>query len=76
MIEAKVSALATTRGREYALAALRERRKVNSRRKASWRPYCISCAQLVSLPSRFPTIEPDRLCPECQAMKDLDWLTE
>lgn len=76
--------LATTKGKELALAALKQRREENATvvqidnsKLYAGSPmyfYCISCAGLADrLPESF-TCTPKRLCEECQALKDMGWL--
>lgn len=75
-------ALATTKGKEAALAALAERRAANEVREridnsklyagANMHFDCLGCAADISVPENF-TRRPS-LCPECQALKELGWL--
>jgi hypothetical protein len=79
--------LATTKGKEFALKALAERRVENATKERInnadlWAGspmyfYCKSCGgQSDVLPESYipgPN-RPKKLCDECQALKDLDWL--
>ena len=78
-------ALATTKGREFALEALARRRKENTDDKkidnaslVAGSPiyyYCMSCNGLADTkPENWWMSPPKRLCDECQALKDLGWL--
>ena len=77
-------ALATTRGKEFALYALGERRMESVQAKridnselpagSSMYFYCISCGGISDvLPENYISI-PRKICAECQALKDLGWL--
>ena len=77
-------ALATTKGKVFALEALAKRRLENANKKQvdnSSLPagspmffYCKSCNGLAdTLPESFVG-RPKQLCDECQALKDLGWL--
>jgi hypothetical protein len=76
-------ALATTQGREHAVAALTARREANKDKiydnsiaPAGSPMYfaCISCNGVAeSCPESYTWI-PRKLCKECQAMKDMGWL--
>jgi hypothetical protein len=74
--------VATTAGKESALAALKQRRanqpsQINNASLPAGSPmyfYCISCGHLSDqLPESY-TCTPKKLCEECQALKDLGWL--
>ena len=78
------AALATTKGRAYALKALAKRREENAKKEkidnaslyagSSMYFYCVSCNGLAdTLPETYIS-QPKKLCDECQAMKDLGWL--
>jgi hypothetical protein len=74
--------LATTQGKEFALKALSERRKVNRTKKridnaslpAGAPMYfdCLTCAADIVVPEDYTT--KSKLCPECQALKEVGWL--
>lgn len=74
--------LATTQGREYALAQLAARREANKTRVRvdDWNlpagsPMhfdCLTCGGEIVVPELWLT-KPD-LCRECQALKDVGWL--
>lgn len=75
--------LATTRGKEAALAALEERRTNRPTQIEDWKLpaganmhfYCISCGHLSDvLPEGYFISQPKKICDECQAMKELGWL--
>ncbi len=77
--------LATTKGKEVALAKLAQRRKENKSKKkindarlpagSDLHFYCISCDGLADvLPENYFISKPKKLCNECQALKDLGWL--
>lgn len=74
--------LATTKGKEFALAALRKRRKNKPEQKnnallyagSPMYYYCESCGHLSDMLPENHVGEPKRLCDECQALKDLGWL--
>ncbi len=78
--------LAVTKGKKYALKALDQRRKENSKKKkidnrdlyagSSMYFYCKSCDGLSDVLPEDYTSKPKRLCDECQALKDQDWLDE
>jgi hypothetical protein len=73
---------ATAQGKEFALEALNQRRKENKKRKrvdnsdlpvgAPMHFDCIGCGANISVSENY-TSRP-KLCPECQALKDLGWL--
>lgn len=74
--------LATTKGRVHALEQLKHRRENkpeqtdNGKLPAGFPMYfyCISCGhESDRLPESYVG-RPKKLCPECQALKDLDWL--
>lgn len=74
--------LATEKGKEHSLAELASRRankpekKDNASLPAGFPMYfyCNSCGHLADeLPESY-TGKPKKLCDECQALKDLDWL--
>jgi transcription elongation factor Elf1 len=74
--------LATTRGKEFAIKALQQRREKNKKRKpvenqklqAGSPMYfdCIACNASISVPELYVT-KPE-LCKECAALKELGWL--
>lgn len=73
----------TEQGREVALAGLRERRanrpeKIDDAKLPAGSPmhfYCISCGWLAEQkPENWYRHLPRKLCPECEAMKELGWL--
>lgn len=74
--------IATTQGKAAALAALAERRahpseRIDNARLPAGSPmyyYCISCPQVAVVMPESHTSKPPKLCPECQALKDLGWL--
>lgn len=76
--------LATVQGKEYALSKLKERRlasktmpRIDNGKLYAGSPmyyYCICCGDLAAILPEAHLEPPPRLCPECQAMKDLDWL--
>lgn len=76
--------LATSKGKEYALTKLRERRQKNEGREpfdngslyAGQPMYfpCDACGDNIRHPEDYLTRV--RLCAECQALKELDWLNE
>ena len=79
-----VTTLATQKGKEFAVDALRQRREENARKEKidnsklyagdSMYFYCISCGGLAdTLPEGYLST-PKKLCDECQALKDLGWL--
>ncbi len=72
----------TEQGKAAAIKALEERRsnrpeQIDDSRLpvgAEMHFYCISCGHSAgSMPESY-TIDPPKLCNECKAMKDLDWL--
>lgn len=75
---------ATTKGKEYALKALAERREVNANKEPidnSSLPagspmyfYCRACAGLADILPESYISPPKKLCDECQVLKDLGWL--
>lgn len=77
--------LATTKGKAHALDALAMRREENSKKERidnSQLPagspmyyYCISCNGISDIkPEGWFLGSVAKLCKECQALKDLDWL--
>lgn len=79
------AALATTKGKKFALKALAKRRKENAKKEkidngslhagSSMYFYCILCDGLAdTLPENYFLSTPKKLCDECQALKDLGWL--
>jgi hypothetical protein len=74
----------TTKGKEAALKALRERRILNKdieRIRNDSLPagapmyfYCVACGGLIIVPESYVT--KSNLCGECETMKKLGWLTE
>lgn len=77
--------LATLRGKEFALQELVRRREENATKEQidngslyAGSPmyfYCIVCGALADkLPENYFLSTPKKLCAECQALKDLDWL--
>jgi NAD-dependent SIR2 family protein deacetylase len=77
-------ALATTKGRTFALAALAERRersaktgKIDNLSLYAGSPmyyYCKSCGGLADTLPECHISTPKSLCDECRALKDLEWL--
>ncbi|MBI2446440.1 MAG: hypothetical protein HYV51_01295 [Parcubacteria group bacterium] len=78
-------ALATEKGKYFALNALVKRRQENAKKERinnSSLPagspiyfYCKSCGGLAdTLPESYFISTPKKLCDECQALKDLGWL--
>ena len=75
---------ATTAGKEAALKALAERRNkakgskpVDNSALLAGSPmyfYCIGCGLLADVLPEDYRCSPKRLCGECQALKDLNWL--
>lgn len=74
--------LATEKGREYALAKLKERRanppeRINNSALPAFSSmyfYCHSCGAISDiLPENYLTT-PSHICTECAAMKNLGWL--
>lgn len=74
---------ATEQGREAAEAALKSRRetaprKVDNSRLPAGSPmyfYCVACGHLSDEKPESYTSAVKKLCGECQAMKDLGWLS-
>jgi hypothetical protein len=74
--------LATTQGKEFALAQLEERRKnqpkhIDNASLYAGSPmyyYCRSCGHESDVLPESHFGAPRKLCSECQALKDLDWL--
>ncbi len=76
--------LATTKGKEFALAALKQRRQKNKKEKkidnsslcagSDMYYYCVSCDGLADILPECHMSTPKKLCAECQALKDLGWL--
>ena len=75
--------LATTRGREHALAALKDRREnapeqIDNASLPAGSPmyyYCKACGHIAETkPEGWFVNPPRKLCAECQALKDLGWL--
>jgi len=74
--------LATTQGKEVALRALEERRQANRDRERidnsslyAGSPMhfdCSGCGEDIVVPENYITCP--KLCPECQALKDVGWL--
>jgi hypothetical protein len=74
----------TTKGKPYALEALKRRRFANEKRiridnaslvAGSPMHYdCVACGADIAVPEDWLT-RPD-LCPECEALKACGWLTE
>lgn len=81
-----MSGLATEKGKKFAIKSLHERRaksltdtKVNNASLPAGFPiyyYCISCGQVSETVSETYVTSPRKICTECQAMIDLNWLTE
>ena len=75
-------ALASSQGKEHALAKLEERRKNQPRQidnaslpaGSSMYYYCRSCGHSSDVLPESHWGAPKKLCGECQALKDLDWL--
>lgn len=73
---------ATTQGKVAAIKALanrrarnKDRKRVDNSRLPAGSPMyfdCISCGQEMSVPEDYTTRA--KLCQECQALKDMDWL--
>lgn len=76
--------LATTQGKQFALDALKRRRKESitaKQRDNSSLPagspmyfYCKACSALADVLPESYLSTPKVLCDECQALKDLGWL--
>ena len=76
-------ALATTRGKEFALEELRLRREKNKGQEhiddsklyagSPMHYYCIACDTVMTLPESHICAAP-KLCDECVALKSLGWL--
>ncbi len=74
--------LATTQGKKYALAALRNRRRkqpkpVDNASLPAGSPmffYCQSCGHCSDCLPEAYLGTPNKLCEECQALKDCGWL--
>jgi hypothetical protein len=79
-----MAALATTKGRDFALKAFAKRRRENAKEKkidnaalCAGSPmyfYCKSCDGLADTKPESYITPPKKLCDECQALKDLGWL--
>jgi len=78
----KVDGPMTTLGKEAALAALRQRREnkptpIDDTSLPAGSPmhfYCISCGHIAEVAPESYTWAPKKLCGECKALQDLDWL--
>lgn len=77
-----MKSLATEKGKDAALAALEKRRKTAPEKidngslpaGSPMRFYCVACGHISDvLPESYRT-PPKRLCDECQALKDMEWL--
>ncbi len=76
------SKLATTDGKEAALAALTYRRAnkpkpIDNGSLHAGSPmyfYCLACAHLADVKPESFTTRPKSLCAECDALKQLGWL--
>ena len=78
------TALATQKGKEFALQALHARRKANAKEKkidnsslyagSQMYFYCKSCDGLADVLPESYISPPKKLCDECQALKDMGWL--
>ena len=74
--------VATTEGKDAAVAALKERRahkpeQIDNASLYAGSPmyfYCISCGHESDVLPESYTCKPKRLCDECSAMKALGWL--
>jgi uncharacterized OB-fold protein len=74
--------LATTDGKEAALKALAERRankpeQIDNAALPAYSPmyfYCKACGHLSDVLPESYINPPKKLCEECRALKDLDWL--
>jgi uncharacterized OB-fold protein len=75
-------ALATEKGKEYALKQLAKRRKnrpekIRNSSLPAGSPmyfYCKTCGHLADEKPESYILPPKSLCDECQALKDLGWL--
>ena len=76
-------ALAIQQGKKSALEALQKRRdnqpkQIDNGSLYAGSPmyfYCISCGHLAdTLPENYFLSTPNKLCDECQALKDMGWL--
>ena len=75
---------ATEKGKKFALNALADRRKENEGKKkidnsdlptgSPMYYYCKACGSLADKLSELHTSTPKKLCDECQALQNLDWL--
>lgn len=80
------SELATDKGKEFALEALRRRREKNAGKEKvnnALRPagssmyfYCRSCDDVADILPETYISPPKKLCKECQALKDKGWLND
>lgn len=74
--------LATTKGKEFAIKKLKERRKNppekidNSSLRAGSPMYfhCISCGHIADVFPESYISTPRKLCKECEALKEMGWL--
>lgn len=74
----------TTQGKEVALADLRRRRAnqpvpIDNASLPAGSPmyfYCVSCGHVAEVKPENYITAVRRLCPECQALKDMGWLEE
>ena len=74
--------LATLKGKDFALKALKERRdnppeKIDNSKLYAGSPmyfYCISCGHVSDVLPESYLCSPSKLCDECQALKNLGWL--
>lgn len=75
-------ALATEKGKEFALKALKKRREENAKKERvkNWTLpagspmyfYCLTCSEEIVVPENYITIP--KLCRECLALKEVGWL--
>jgi len=78
------TALATQKGKDFALQALHARREENAKKEkidngslyagSQMYFYCKSCGGLADVLPESYISPPKKLCDECQALKDLGWL--
>ena len=79
-----MTTLITEKGKEYALEQLKKRREENAKKEKidnaslpAGSPmyfYCKSCDVLADTKPEGYLDFPKKLCDECQALKDLEWL--
>jgi len=74
--------LATTKGKDFALEALKKRKenppkKIDNAALHAGSPmyfYCVSCGHQSDVLPESYTGYPKKLCPECEALKTMGWL--